>query len=33
MPERDGDHFVLVRDGTTAIACTDPHGTWIEWLP
>jgi hypothetical protein len=33
LPERDGDNFALVRDGTAAIACTDPHGTWIEWLP
>jgi hypothetical protein len=33
VPERDGDNFALVRDGTAAIACTDPHGTWIEWLP
>jgi hypothetical protein len=33
VPEREGDNFALVRDGITAIACTDPHGTWIEWLP
>jgi len=33
-PERDGsEHFVLVRDGTQAIAFTDGHGTWLEWLP
>jgi hypothetical protein len=33
-PERDGggEHFVLVRDGTQAIALTDGHGTWLEWL-
>jgi hypothetical protein len=29
-----GDHgFVLVRDGAEAIAITDSHGTWVEWLP
>jgi hypothetical protein len=33
VPERDGDYFVLVRDGTAPVAWTDPHGTWIEWLP
>jgi hypothetical protein len=33
-PERDGgEHFVLVRDGAQAIALTDGHGTWLEWLP
>jgi hypothetical protein len=32
-PERDNDHFLLVQDGTRAIALTDPHGTWLEWLP
>ena len=32
-PKRHGDNFALVRDGTAAIALTDPHGTWIEWLP
>jgi hypothetical protein len=32
VPERHRDNFALVRDGTAAIACTDPHGTWIEWL-
>ncbi len=32
LPDRDGDHFVLVRDGKQAIACTDGHGTWIDWL-
>jgi hypothetical protein len=24
--------FVLVKDGTQAIARTDGHGTWLEWL-
>lgn len=23
---------VLVRDGRTALAATDPHGTWLRWL-
>jgi hypothetical protein len=32
IPERDGQKFVLVRDGTEALACTDAHGTWIDWL-
>jgi hypothetical protein len=28
-----GDHgFVLVRDGVEAIAITDSHGTWVDWL-
>ncbi len=26
-------HFVLVRDGTTALALTDPHGSWIAGPP
>jgi hypothetical protein len=29
--ERDGQSFVLVRDGVEAIAYTDPHGTWLDW--
>jgi hypothetical protein len=24
--------FLLVRDGRTAVALTDPHGTWVRWL-
>jgi hypothetical protein len=24
--------FVLVKDGTRAVARTDGHGTWLEWL-
>jgi hypothetical protein len=31
-PERDGQQFVLVRDGSQAVAFTDAHGTWIDWL-
>lgn len=32
-PHRGGGNFVLVQDGTRAIASTDSHGTWLEWLP
>jgi hypothetical protein len=32
-PERDSESFVLVLDGTQALALTDGHGTWVEWLP
>jgi hypothetical protein len=28
----EGGHFVLVRDGVTPVALTDPHGTWVSWL-
>jgi hypothetical protein len=28
----DGESFVLVRDGRTPVARTDPHGTWLRWL-
>jgi hypothetical protein len=28
-----GNPFVLVRDGRIPIALTDPHGTWLQWLP
>jgi hypothetical protein len=31
VPHRQGQ-FVLVRDGRTPLALTDPHGTWVEWL-
>ncbi len=31
-PGHDGS-FVLVQDGTQALARTDPHGTWLTWLP
>jgi hypothetical protein len=33
VPERHDEKFVLVRDGTRAVAFTDAHGTWIDWLP
>jgi hypothetical protein len=23
---------VLIRDGRTPLAYTDPHGTWVHWL-
>jgi len=26
------DEFVLIRDGATALARTDPHGAWVRWL-
>jgi len=32
VPEHDGESFVLVLDGTHALALTDGHGTWIDWL-
>lgn len=32
VPDRDGEKFVLVRDGTRALAFTDAHGSWIDWL-
>lgn len=28
--ERHG--FVLVQDGRTVLAQTDPHGTWLRWV-
>ena len=31
-PDAGGHGFVLVRNGTEAIAVTDSHGTWVEWL-
>jgi len=24
---------LLVRDGRTPLAHTDPHGSWLRWLP
>jgi len=30
---REQSAAVLVRDGRTALAHTDPHGTWLRWLP
>jgi hypothetical protein len=32
IPPGDDGAFVLVRDGTQALARTDPHGTWLTWL-
>lgn len=32
VPAHDGAPFVLVRDGRTSLAFTDPHGTWLRWL-
>lgn len=33
-PADDGDrhNFVLIQDGTTPLALTDGHGTWLNWL-
>jgi hypothetical protein len=28
----DGRQFLQVFDGTTSIAFTDPHGTWLQWV-
>ena len=33
VPEAGPHAFVLARNGTEAIALTDGHGTWVEWLP
>lgn len=30
---RDDGTFVLARDGSKALARTDGHGDWVEWLP
>jgi hypothetical protein len=30
---RDDGTFVLARDGSQALARTDGHGDWVEWLP
>ena len=32
LPAREGAPFVLIRDGSTPLALTDPHGTWVDWL-
>ena len=32
-PPPGTDAFVLVRDGRSALAFTDGHGTWIDRLP
>jgi hypothetical protein len=33
LPDCQGAPFVLARDGRTPLAITDPHGTWLQWLP
>jgi hypothetical protein len=33
VPPHQGAPFVLGRDGRTPVAITDPHGTWLQWLP
>jgi hypothetical protein len=33
VPAYQGAPFVLARDGRTALALTDGHGQWLEWLP
>jgi hypothetical protein len=32
-PTPESSPFVLARDGRTPLAFTDPHGTWVHWLP
>jgi hypothetical protein len=32
VPGREDAPFVLIRDGRTPLAYTDPHGTWVHWL-
>jgi hypothetical protein len=32
VPAHDGAPFVLVQDGSTPLAFTQPHGDWIHWL-
>jgi hypothetical protein len=32
VPAREGAPFVLILDGRTPLAYTDPHGTWVHWL-
>ena len=29
---REQGPSLLVRDGRTPLAHTDPHGTWLRWL-
>jgi hypothetical protein len=33
LPAYSGLPFVLARDGRSPVAFTDPHGTWVQWLP
>jgi hypothetical protein len=32
-PATGDSSFQIVRDGNTLLAITDPHGTWLRWLP
>ena len=32
LPTYEGAPFVLVEDGSNALAFTHPHGDWIRWL-
>jgi hypothetical protein len=32
VPAADDEPFILARDGHTALAVTDDHGTWIDWI-
>jgi len=32
VPDCEDDPFVLARDGRTALALADGHGTWLRWL-
>ena len=29
--DAESDGFVLVQDGRSVLAETDPHGTWLRW--
>jgi hypothetical protein len=31
-PDDAEGSFVVVRDGTSALALADPHGAWLRWL-
>ena len=33
IPGCDPHGFVLAKDGTEALALTESHGAWVEWLP
>jgi hypothetical protein len=33
LRDRADGTFVLARDGRQALARTDGHGDWVEWLP
>ena len=32
-PATGDSSFQIVQDGHTLLAITDPHGTWLRWLP